>query len=187
MGGPPLAMLVAMPPFVVRPAVPADAAACAAIYAPYVTDTAVNFEEVPPSGDEMAQRITKASARHAWLVLTEGSSLVGYAYAGSFSGRAAYRWSCESSVYLSAGLARRGGGRALYEALFVRLEQRGYRRVFAGMVLPNDASVGLHRALGFTAVGIYQRVGYKLGAWRDVAWMQRSLGTEREDAPAEIV
>ena len=156
----------------VRHATPADAAACAAIYAPYVTDSAVSFEEEPPSTEEMARRIEGSIA---WLVLEDSGRVVGYAYAGTFHPRAAYRWACEVSVYLEQGRRRTGGGRALYEVLLPHLTERGYRTAIAGMTLPNDASAGLHRALGFELVGTYRNIGYKFGAWHDVAWTQCTL------------
>src|SRR3954451_8298760 len=139
----------------VREATAADAAACAAIYAPYVTDTAVSFETEPPGAGEMAARI---AAAHEWLVLEDGGRVVGYAYAGRFAPRAAYRWACEVSVYLERGRHRTGGGRARYGALLPRLAARGFRVAVAGMTLPNDASVGLHRAMGFEPVGTYRRI-----------------------------
>jgi L-amino acid N-acyltransferase YncA len=170
-------------PGVVRDAVPADAARCAEIYAPYVRDTAVSFELVPPTAADMAGRIAEAQARHAWLVLEDGGTVTGYAYGGPFMSRAAYRWSATVSVYLDGGRRRSGGGRALYAALFDRLAERGIRTVLAGVTLPNDASEGLHRALGFEPVGVYRRVGWKHGRWRDVAWYQRHL-TEDDSPPA---
>jgi L-amino acid N-acyltransferase YncA len=160
----------------VRDATEDDAEACAAIYAPYVTDTAITFEYEPPSRAEMARRIAAAQRTHAWLVLEDGGAVVGYAYAGPFKERAAYRWSCEVSVYLEPGRRRSGSGRLLYEALFARLAERGFRTLIAVMTLPNDASEGLHRALGFEPVGTFRRVGWKHGQWRDVAWAQRSIG-----------
>ena len=173
----------------VRDATERDAEACAAIYAPYVTETAVTFEYEPPSPAEMARRITEAQRRHAWLVLEDGGvdgggRVVGYAYAGPFKQRAAYRWSCEVSVYLDGGRRRRGGGRALYEVLLARLAERGYRTAVGGMTLPNEGSVGLHTALGFEPVGTYRRIGHKHGRWHDVLWTQRSLGAH-DDEPAE--
>lgn len=173
-----------IPDALIRDAREADAAACAAIYRPYVTDTAISLETDPPSPAEMAERIASALRTHAWLVLSDGGRVVGYAYGGPFSPRAGYRWSCGVSVYLERGLRRSGGGRALYEALFARLAERGYRMLLAGMTLPNDASEGLHRALGFEPAGIYRRVGWKHGSWHDVAWMQRSIGAD-EEPPAE--
>jgi phosphinothricin acetyltransferase len=168
---------------VVRDARPSDAAACAAIYAPYVTGTAVTFETEPPSEDEFAARIETASSSYAWLVLEDEGRVVGYAYGGRFHARPAYRWAAEVSVYLETGRRRTGGGRALYEALLARLRERSFRIAIAGMTLPNEASVGLHEALGFEAVGTYRRIGYKLGGWHDVAWMQRRLLDEDGEPP----
>ncbi|GAA4535235.1 arsinothricin resistance N-acetyltransferase ArsN1 family B [Amycolatopsis samaneae] len=168
----------------IRDATTSDAEACAAIYAPYVIDTTITFETEPPTASEMARRIAAANEKHAWLVLEDDGQVAGYAYGGPFKDRAAYRWSCEVSVYLERGRRRTGGGRALYTALFDRLAERGFRTAVAGMTLPNDASVGLHRAMGFEPVGTYRRIGWKHGAWRDVAWAQRTLLID-EDPPAE--
>lgn len=159
----------------VRDATAADAADCADIYAPYVRDTSVSFETEPPGAAEVAERIARAQQRHAWLVLEQDGQVVGYAYAGPFRARDAYRFACEVSVYLDLLHRGTGGGRALYEALFERLRQRGYRTVAAGMTVPNEASARLHRALGFTLVGTWRRVGWKQGAWHDVAWFQLDL------------
>lgn len=169
----------------IRDATPDDAAACAAIYAPYVTDSVISFETEPPSTTEMARRI---GAAHAWLVFEDDGHLAGYAYANPFAPRAAYRWSCETSIYLERGRRRTGAGRALYETLFDRLRERGFHRAFAGMTLPNDASAGLHRALGFEPAGVYRRAGWKHGAWRDVAWVQRDVHATKgcTCAPAEL-
>jgi L-amino acid N-acyltransferase YncA len=162
----------------VRDASEADGSTCARIYEPYVRETAVTFEIEPPGARDMAERIGTALATHAWLVLEADGRVAGYAYGGPFRSRAAYRWSAEASVYLERGLERRGGGRTLYEALFRRLSERGFRTAVAGMTLPNDASVALHRAMGFEPVGTYRAIGWKLGAWHDVAWMQRPLGPD---------
>ncbi len=167
-----------------RPATIADAERCAEIYAPYVRDTAISFEADPPDAGQMAARIATALQTHAWLVLEDGGSVAGYAYGSRHQQRAAYRWACEVSVYVEAGRRRTGAGRALYEALFERLGGRGYRVALAGMTLPNEASAGLHAAMGFEPVGTYRRIGFKLGAWHDVAWVQRPLG-EQTDPPAE--
>lgn len=168
----------------VRTASVADAGGCAAIYAPYVTDTAISFETDPPSAAEMARRITAALATYAWVVLEHEERVAGYAYGAAFQARPAYRFSSEVSVYLERGRRRTGGGRALYEALLIRLAERGFRIAVAGMTLPNEASVGLHQALGFQSVGTYRRIGYKHGAWHDVARVQRSLATG-PDPPAD--
>jgi L-amino acid N-acyltransferase YncA len=161
--------------WLVRDATVEDAAACAEVYAPYVRDTVVSFELEPPTPAQMAARIEAALARHAWLVLEDDGRVVGYAYGAPFNTRAAYDWSTSVSVY--TGTARRtGAGRALYAALLDRLATRGFRTALAGVALPNDASIGLHTAMGFEPVGTYRRVGWKLGRWHDVTWLQRPLG-----------
>jgi L-amino acid N-acyltransferase YncA len=170
----------------IRDACESDARACAEIYAPYVIDTAISFESEPPQSAVMARRIADAVRTHAWLVLEEQGGVIGYAYGGPFRSRPAYDWSCEVSVYLQRGRRRTGGGRALYEALLARLAERGFRTAVAGMTLPNDASVGLHRAMGFEEIGTFRRVGWKHGRWHDVAFMQRGIGTEA-GAPPELV
>lgn len=159
----------------IRDATPDDAEACAAIYAPYVLETAITFELEPPTVADMAGRIAQAAATHAWLVLVEDGHVAGYAYGGRFAPRPAYRFTCEVSVYLRPGLRRSGAGRALYAALLPRLAASGYHRAAAGMTLPNDASVGLHRACGFTPAGTFREVGRKFDVWHDVAWMERPL------------
>lgn len=169
----------------IRDAEERDAAACAEIYAPYVRDTAITFEVEPPTPAEMAGRIAQSAKTHAWLVLEDGGRVAGFAYGRPYKERAAYRWSCEVSVYLELGRRRTGAGRKLYEALFTRLAERGFRTAVAGMTLPNDPSVGLHRALGFEPVGTYRRIGWKHGAWRDVAWAQRPLVPESDEPPDE--
>jgi L-amino acid N-acyltransferase YncA len=168
----------------IRDAAQGDGEACAAIYGHYVIDTAVTFETEPPTPAEMAERIARAAGTHAWVVLEHQGRVAGYAYGGPFNSRPAYRFSCEVSVYLERGRRRTGAGRALYEALFARLAARGFRTAVAGMTLPNTASVGLHRAMGFEPVGTYRRIGWKHGAWHDVAWVQRTIATG-PDPPSE--
>ena len=171
---------------VVRDATADDGAACAAIYAPYVTGTAISFEEVPPTAAEMARRIAAAQERHAWLVLEDDDGAVtGYAYAGPYKERVAYRWSCEVSVYVATGRGRSGAGRRLYGALLDRLAARGFRTAVAGMTRPNEPSEAFHRAMGFEPVGTWRRIGWKHGRWRDVTWVQRSLGPD-DGPPAEL-
>ncbi len=160
---------------IIRLASVADAAGIAAIYAPYCEQTAVSFEMVAPSAEEMATRITGVAAERPWLVLEEGGAVLGYAYAAPHHERAAYRWTVSTAIYVSSAHRRRGAGRALYTTLFELLRHLGYFRATAGITLPNAASVGLHEAFGFTAVGVYRDVGYKLGAWHDVAWYEAEL------------
>lgn len=153
-----------------------DAAACAAIYAPYVLDTAITFETEVPSTAELTDRIASYGSSHAWLVLERDRAVLGYAYAYGFSPRAAYNWSCETSIYLAPSARGTGAGRALYEHLLPLLGERGYRRAVARIALPNPASIAFHQRFGFTEAGVLRRIGWKHGAWHDVAFLQRDLG-----------
>jgi len=171
----------------VRDATAEDAAACVQIYTPYVRDTVITFETEVPTVAEMSRRIIATRATHEWLVLEDETGVLGYAYAHQFNPRAAYRWSVETSIYLSAARHRRGGGRMLYGELLTRLAHRGFRRAFAGIAQPNDASMGFHHTFGFRPAGLYARVGWKHHAWHDVAWLQRDLiDGDRYDAPPPI-
>ncbi|HSC21713.1 MAG TPA: GNAT family N-acetyltransferase [Solirubrobacterales bacterium] len=162
-----------------------DAAACAAIYAPHVEESPVSFEERAPDAGEMAARIERYGAGHAWLVAEREGKVSGYAYATAFNERPAYRWSTSVSVYVAEEARGEGVGRALYEALFDRLHERGFRMACAGITLPNEASVGLHERLGFELVGVNREIGWKQGAWRDVGWYQLELSPAAPGAPPE--
>jgi L-amino acid N-acyltransferase YncA len=151
-----------------------DAARCAAIYAPFVTDNWVSFETEAPDAAEMAHRIGDFGASHGWLVAEDGGQVIGYAYGSAHRTRAAYETSCDVAVYVDPAHARQGVGRALYAELLPWLGKR-YHAAFAGIALPNEASIGLHEAMGFTPVGIYREVGWKMGGWRDVGWWQMLL------------
>ena len=170
----------------IRQADPAgDAAACAAVYAPYVRDTPISFEEDPPDQVEMRRRIETTSARYPGLVAEEEDRVLGFAYASPHRERAAYRWAVDVAVYLDPTQHRRGIGSELYRALFDRLARQGFRMACAGITLPNEASVALHEKLGFQPVGIYRRIGWKADVWHDVAWYQRPLGPSGPDPPRE--
>jgi L-amino acid N-acyltransferase YncA len=164
-----------------------DAAACAAIYAPSVTDGVASLEERAPEPHEMADRIRITSRIYPWLVAQLDGEVLGYAYGSRHHDRAAYRWSADVTVYISAAHHRRGVGRTLYGALFGLLERQGVYEVCAGVTLPNAPSVGLHESLGFTRVGIYRDVAFKFGQWWSVGWWQMSLRARPEgEAPAEV-
>lgn len=171
----------------VRVATISDADAIAAIYAPIVRETAISFETEPPTAETMAQRIDEALLTHPWLVAEHDKEVVGYAYAGKHRERAAYRWSVDVTAYVREDLRRSGIGRALYEALISTLREQGYRSAFAGIALPNPASIGLHEAVGFTFLGVYREVGFKHGRWHDVGWWRRGLseavGSPKEPKP----
>jgi L-amino acid N-acyltransferase YncA len=166
----------------IRPAGVAHAAAIAEVYRPYVTDSVASFETEPPDAAELARRMT-AGPRLPWFVATRDGEVVGYAHGSGHRTRAAYRWSVDCSVYLTAGERGAGTGRALYERLLPVLGELGYVTAFAGIALPNPGSVGLHTALGFTPVGVYRSAGFKAGRWHDVGWWQLSL----RQPPAEPV
>jgi phosphinothricin acetyltransferase len=155
----------------IRPAGVADARAVRDVYAPVVETTAISFELVPPTVDEMSARIGKVTACYPWLVAaTDEDPVVGYAYAWAHNERAAYRWAVETSVYVKEGCRRRGVGGALYRELIPQLRELGYLMAIAGIALPNDASVAMHEQAGFRRVGTFPSVGYKFGAWWDVGY-----------------
>ncbi len=166
----------------IRLATELDATQIAEIYAPIVRDTVISFEVEAPTADEMRHRIEYTLERFPWLVYERRGRVVGYAYAGEHSPRAAYRWSVAVSAYVHESERRKGVARALYTSLFAVLVLQGFYNAYAGITLPNPASVGLHEALGFRPVGIYRGVGYKHGAWHDVGWWQLSL-QERVASP----
>jgi len=169
-----------------RPAEQRDAEAIADIYAPIVRDTAISFETEPPSAAVMAERIENTLQQRPWLVATDGDEVLGYAYASEHRQRTAYRWSVDVTAYIAESARRRGVGRRLYGALIPMLRAQGFRSAFAGIALPNDASVGLHEAVGFEALGVYRDVGFKLGAWRDVGWWSLQL-TDSAAPPSEPI
>jgi phosphinothricin acetyltransferase len=170
----------------VRVATPDDGAACAAIYAPWVTDTVISFEIDPPDAAAMAARIDKMLPDYPWLVAERDGAPVGYAYGARHRERAAYRWGVDVGVYLRREACGQGVGTALYRALLALLKAQGFETAYGGITLPNPASVALHERFGFTPAGVYARTGYKMGAWRDVGWWQLRLGGAG-DPPAEPV
>jgi L-amino acid N-acyltransferase YncA len=172
----------------VRPASTQDAAACVAIYRPYVRDTTISWEIEVPTVDEMGARISAARDTHEWLVLERHDQIVGFAYAHSLRRLPSYQWSAETGIYVSAEHHRIGGGRKLYTQLLRRITERGYRRAFAGITQPNEASNSFHRSFGFRDAGLYRRVEWKHNGWHDVAWMQLDLlgGADQDEPPGPI-
>jgi L-amino acid N-acyltransferase YncA len=172
---------------VVRRADPSrDAPAVAAIYRPAVEDGLASFEETAPDAAAMAERIRTTLERLPWLVAELEGAVVGYAYAAPHHARPGYRWSVNVSVYVRDGATGRGIGRRLYDVLFDLLRQQGIVNVYAGITQPNPASVALHRAMGMTPVATYPRVGFKHGAWHDVAWYWRRLWEPAGPPPEPI-
>lgn len=162
---------------IIRLATESDAVQILEIYAPFCNDSSsvVSFEVEPPSQDEMMSRINSVLQQLPWLVCEQNGQVLGYAYAGLHRQRAAYQWSVEVSVYIRDTERRSGIGQALYTSLFQILTLQGYFNAYAGMTLPNPGSARLHEKMGFKPIGTYHRVGYKNGAWRDVAWYELSL------------
>jgi len=160
---------------IVRLVTAEDAAAIAAIYAPYVTESGASFEAEPPGMEEMRARIAAGGDLYPWFVAEEDGALLGYAYACAFRARHAYRFTVETTVYVQGGGHGRGVGGALYRALLPLLEAQGFAQAIAAINLPNEASVRLHERAGFVRAGTYENVGYKLDEWRSVGLWQRAL------------
>ncbi|HEX6219194.1 MAG TPA: GNAT family N-acetyltransferase [Sphingomicrobium sp.] len=173
--------------FAIRLATTADAAAIAAIYGPYCTDSRISFEEVAPGAAEMARRIAgDRPGFHPWFVAEEEGRVIGYAASSPFRTRPAYRWSVETGIYLAPGAQGRGVGRALLETMLETLERQGYVSVIGAIALPNPSSIALHEKLGFEQVGAYRGTGFKQGEWLDVGLWQKDLAA-RSAAPTEPV
>jgi len=170
----------------IRVAGPEDGADLAAIYAPIVRDTTISFEIEPPTPEEMAARVTATLPTYPWLVWEDAGRAVAYVYAGRHASRAAYRWSVEVTAYVAGEVRRRGLGKTLYAALFDILRRQGFHAVYAGVTLPNPASVALHEAVGMAPVGVYREAGFKFGAWRDVGWWGMTLDDGAEPAGEPI-
>jgi L-amino acid N-acyltransferase YncA len=169
----------------VRPVRAADAAGLRAVYAPVVADTYASFETEVPDLTEMRRRVADVTSRYPWLVAELDGAVAGYAYAARHHDRAAYRWAVDVSVYVAAAAAGRGVGRALYGSLLPQVAGLGYVNAFAGIALPNPASVRLHESFGFRHLGTYEQVGFKAGAWRDVGWWQLRLREPPPVPPAD--
>jgi phosphinothricin acetyltransferase len=169
-------------PLFIRPATESDAPSLLTIYRSSVETTAASFETVVPTVEEFAARINKALADWQWLVAERNGQCAGYACGSSHRERRAYRWSVEVSAYVHPDHQRQGIGRALYLQLLPELARRGFCNAYAGITLPNEGSVELHRNACFQLIGTFKAVGRKFGKWHDVAWFQRAL---RDSPPSE--
>lgn len=152
-----------------------DAEAMLEIYAPIVRDTWISFELEPPSIEKLRERVMKTLEHAPWLVYEKNGNILGYAYAKQFWPRPAYQWAVETTVYVHPDHKGRGVGRALYESLFRVLRAQGYYKALAIIALPNPASILFHQNFGFTSVGVFHSVGFKLGGWRDSSWWELTL------------
>ena len=169
----------------IRPVHRDDAAAIAAIYRPIVETTAISFETVAPTEQEIERRIKAITARYPWLVAEEDGKAIGYVYAGSHHERAAYRWSVDTTVYLAEASRGKGLGKRLCTELLGILRSLGYVSAYAGVTLPNVGSVALHESLGFTPIGSFRNAGYKFDRWHHVGYWHLALCAppKRPDEP----
>jgi phosphinothricin acetyltransferase len=168
---------------VLRLATAADAEGILKIYAPYIETTSFTFETEVPSKEEFANRISTYLINWPWLVYEVDGIIAGYAYAGRHRERTAYQWCVESSIYIHDDFQKAGIGGVLYTALFEILKKQGFRNVYAVINFPNDKSVAFHESCGFRHFATYEKVGYKLGKWKNVGWLQLSIN-EYGDEPA---
>ena len=152
-----------------------DAEQTLAIYTPIVREAAISFELEPPTREQLQARIATTLERTPWLVCASNGDIMGYCYAGPYRSRGAYQWSVEVTVYTSANHRRMGVARAVYASLFECLKLLGYVSAYAGIALPNPASIALHEGLGFRPVGVYHNAGHKLGGWHDVGWWELAI------------
>jgi len=167
----------------ITPATPSLAGSMLAIYTPFITDGAVTFETIPPSLEDFKKRIETYTTTHPWLVMMDDNEVAGYAYASPHRERLAYQWVTECSVYMHPSYKQKGIARSLYKTLFHILRMQGFYKVYAGITLPNDESIGFHEKMGFEWFATYKEVGYKAGHWQDVGWWELKLQQTSTQAP----
>ena len=170
-----------------------DAASLAAIYEPYVLNTAITFEYTTPTIEEFRGRMEKTMQKYPYLVAVKDGVIAGYAYAGAFVGRAAYDWSCEASIYLDKNARKCGIGKTLYAALEKELKKMGILNMYACIGYPEEDdeylthnSIEFHKHLGFETVGRFNSCGYKFGRWYHMAWLEKIIGDHTENQPPVI-
>lgn len=167
----------------IRVATPQDAEVLLAIYAPYVTDTAITFEYEVPSLTEFRERIRHTLERYPYLVMEQDGEILGYAYAGPFKERAAYDWAVETTIYVKQGMKKQGIGRKLYQVLEDTLIRQNILNLNACIGYPTVEdeyltrnSMEFHQHLGYRLVGQFYQCGYKFGRWYDMVWMEKLVG-----------
>ncbi len=172
----------------IRPSLDSDITAITDIYAHYVLGSTATFEtQVPSASDMNARRADVLSKNLPYLVLTVNDRVLGFAYANWFKPRAAYRYTCENSIYLHHDAAGKGWGKLLLAELLAQLERLGIRKVLAVIGgSQNSGSIGLHTSLGFTHCGLVENYGWKMGQWLDLVLMQRSLGVGANSPPDSV-
>lgn len=169
-----------------RLATPADAEGILSIYAPYVSDTSFTFEMEVPSIEAFAERIRSYLENWPWLVCESDGKISGYAYGARYRERVAYQWCVESSIYIHDDFQKAGIGKVLYNCLFEILKRQGFYNVYAVINLPNEKSVAFHERLGFIYFATYEKVGYKLGKWKNVGWWQLVINEYKDDPEAPV-
>lgn len=172
---------------VIRMATPKDTDSILDIYTPFIQNTATSFELEVPTIEKFSNRIATYLSESPWLVCEESHQVIGYAYASPHRGRAAYQWNREVSAYVHPKYHRKGIARQLYSALFQLLLLQGFTNVLAGIVLPNTASERFHQSMGFSKIGTYRNIGFKLNAWRDVSWYEKLLYPVLPDTPSKLL
>lgn len=169
-----------------RPALPSDAAAMAAIHAPYAAGTAVTFQVEPSTEALFLHKMEENAGRFPFLVCEEEGRVTGFAYASPLRTKEAYQWDAELTVYLARGMGGRGAGSGLYGRLLALLRAQGFAAAYGCVTVPNEASDALHRRFGFREVGRFPASGYKLGRWHDVAWYHLPLQTLPDPPPPPL-
>jgi L-amino acid N-acyltransferase YncA len=170
-----------------RLANPADAPRLAEIFAPYVNGTAITFSEKTPTALDFSAKLAEVQPDYPFLVFEEEGRVLAYAYASRHRLLPAYRWCAEVSIYADFANRARGAGSKLYTALLAILEKQGYVNLYAGITLPNPASVRIHEKFGFRLFAHFEQVGFKKGEWHDVGWWEKRLEANRRTPPAEPV
>ncbi|MBX2879389.1 MAG: GNAT family N-acetyltransferase [Granulosicoccus sp.] len=159
----------------IRQAIPSDAENILSIYRSIVEDTTISFETCPPTAEEISRRIVSILSSHEWLVAHDNDGITGYAYASKYRPRQAYRYAVETTIYVHQRCRGQGLGKRLYSTLFSSLDSLGFHSMYAGIALPNPASIALHEAVGFEPIGVFKDAGFKFEQWHDVSWWQRPV------------
>jgi len=161
--------------FKIRNATFKDASDILSIYAPYITDTYITFETEVPTIKEFTARIESIIKNYPYLVCEVDGKIIGYTYASEHRQRGAYQYSADVSIYILPEYQQQGNGKLLYTKLFELLRERGIYTIFAGIALPNQKSLGLHKSFGFKEVGVFHNIGYKFDKWIDTMWLEKPL------------
>ncbi len=166
---------------IIRVATRDDASGMLEIYAPFILNSGITQETEVPSVENFQQRVISNLEERPWLVCEINNQVGGYAYAGKHRERKGYQWCTEPSVYISEKYFGFGIANALYVSLFDILKIQGYVNAYAVITLPNERSITFHKKFGFEYLTTYKKIGYKLGQWHDVGWMQYEINPHKED------